>query len=160
MVKTFIKKIDRCKACPGSGPDMNATRLECKLKGARFICWDGDEERTSIPGWCPLSDYTKQPLLLPDWMIYQSFRYCLGRMTYAVSDWCEWAVANWDNIPDQSKGIIIRELEEAFTQDDRDHKRFGESSNKYHMFRLGHDCDRAKWELVRAMYRKEESNAT
>ena len=36
---------------------------------------------------------------IPDWMIVYSFRYCLGRMTYAVSDFVEWAIENWDNIP-------------------------------------------------------------
>lgn len=83
----------------------------------------------------------------PDFMIHQSFRYVLGRMTYAVSQWCDWAVDNWDDIPEGEKNIVIRELEEAFDQDDsaRDSGR--------PFLPLGHDCDRRQWERVRSLYK-------
>ena len=56
-------------------------------------------------------------ILLPEWMIHQSFRYCLGRMTYAVSVWIDWAVDNWDDIPENTQKLIKRELQEAFDLD-------------------------------------------
>jgi hypothetical protein len=83
---------------------------------------------------------------LPERMIHQSFRYCLGRMTYAVKEWCDWAVANWDKIPTAQKGIIKRELEEAFEQD----ARMSHGNSPYS--RLGHDVDKEQWKRVRGLY--------
>ena len=85
----------------------------------------------------------------PDFMIHQSFRYVLGRMTYAVSNWCDWAVANWDKIPEGERAIIERELEEAFEKDDAQR----ETETRLWL-PLGHDCDREQWERVRAVYKK------
>jgi hypothetical protein len=90
---------------------------------------------------------------LPDSMIHQSFRYVLGRMTYAVGVWCDWAVANWDKIPNSEKAIIERELEEAFDLDDTTRRTGGSD-----FLPLGHDCDRQQWERVRAMYRANLGN--
>ena len=55
---------------------------------------------------------------LPDFMIYQSFRYCLGRQTYAVSTWVDWAIKNWNNISKIDQKMIIKEIREAFVDCD------------------------------------------
>ena len=83
---------------------------------------------------------------LPEAFITQSFRYVLGRMTYAVYVWVDWCVENWNDIPEGQKNTIIRELEEAFKHDDRDRKAGKEWKT------LGDDCDRAQWERVRDLY--------
>lgn len=82
-----------------------------------------------------------------DAMPIYAFRYCLGRMTYAVGDCANWLIENWSKLHQHSRSIIARDLEEAFARDDADRKRGG----KY--LALGHDCDRANWLRVRALYR-------
>ena len=72
---------------------------------------------------------------IPDWMIVYSFRYCLGRMTYAVSDFVEWAIENWDNIPSKEQFLIAKELNEAF--------------NSGNPRALGMDMDKQQWQLLR-----------
>ena len=91
-------------------------------------------------------DNDKREMVLPISFIHQSFRYVLGRMTYAVSMWCDWAVDNWDQIPEFDRGIIQNELEAAFRRDDKDRA----EGNNYN--RLGHDCDRADWARVRNLW--------
>ncbi|WP_146147091.1 hypothetical protein [Photobacterium kishitanii] len=55
---------------------------------------------------------------LPAFMIHQSFRYVIGRRSYAVTDWVSWAIENWGRVPEQSKRIIMTEVEERLTQVD------------------------------------------
>lgn len=78
-----------------------------------------------------------ESLNLPEWMIYQSFRYCLGRKTYAVGNFVDWAIKNWDIIPELTQQLIIREIKEAFGQYER---------GQYHI--LGMDMDRQKWQQL------------
>lgn len=73
-------------------------------------------------------------------------RYYLGRTTYAVSSFCDLLRQEWLNLPDHTLGIIIRDIEEAFAQDDRAR----ESGANFKP--LGHDCDRQSWETVRALW--------
>ena len=90
---------------------------------------------------------------LPERMIHQSFRYCLGRMTYAVSEWCDWAVANWDKIPEGEKQIIGKELEEAFTRD-----AILMPKERPHFSPLGHNQDKQQWERVRRLYNANQNH--
>ena len=86
---------------------------------------------------------------LPTRMIHQSFRYVLGRQSYAVSDWCDWFRANYKEIPENEIAMIRRELGEAFTQDD-DARELGRE-----FLPLGHDCDRASWFKVLILVGRE-----
>lgn len=88
-------------------------------------------------------------MMLPTFMIIESFRYVLGRMTYAVSMWTNWIVENWDKIPEYDQNTIIIELEEAFKRDDAERKK-----DLYQHKTLGHDCDRVDWEKVRALWKE------
>ena len=88
---------------------------------------------------------------LPEHMIHQSFRYVLGRMSYAVSEWVDWCVQAWPEIPVSERAIIQRELEAAFEHDDM----LGKTA-RAHFSPLGSDCDRAQWERVRALYQEGE----
>lgn len=88
-------------------------------------------------------------MALPVDFIHQSFRYVLGRVSYAVSDWVDWCVAAWPTIPESERHIIQRELEHAFERDDD----FRAKGAAY--LPLGMDCDRSEWERVRALYQEQ-----
>jgi hypothetical protein len=75
-----------------------------------------------------------------------SFRYYVGRMSYAVSDFCSLLIANWETLPERTRNLIKRDLEEAFKRDDEAR----EDGREY--LPLGHDCDRAQWMRVRALW--------
>ena len=51
---------------------------------------------------------------LPDCMIHQSVRYCLGRRSYAVSECTDWLIANWQEIPEGTRVTIKRDVEMLF----------------------------------------------
>ncbi len=81
-------------------------------------------------------------------MIVAAFRYCLGRQTYIVRHCAEWLHANWKIIPEKSRAIIERDLEEAFADDDKSRA----AGDTHH--RLGMDFDRGAWAWLRRLYRK------
>jgi hypothetical protein len=90
---------------------------------------------------------------IPDFMVIGSFRYCLGRMTYVVRECANWLCQNWDDLNDNVKALIERELESEFRRDDRARER-GETGVGFgRSLPLGMDCDRDEWERVRALYR-------
>jgi hypothetical protein len=39
------------------------------------------------------------PTPIPDFLIIDAVRYCMGRQTYAVSEITDWLQENWTNIP-------------------------------------------------------------
>ncbi len=73
-------------------------------------------------------------------------RYYMGRRTYAVSDFCDMLRHQWASLPEQTRKIIRRDLEEAFHIDDDFRRQKTEA--RY----LGADCDRAAWEKVRKLW--------
>jgi hypothetical protein len=77
-----------------------------------------------------------------------SFRYHCGRTSYAVSDFCEMLIQEWETIPENCQNLIKRDLEEAFARDDRARA----DSESLSLRALGHDCDRAEWEQVRKLW--------
>jgi hypothetical protein len=85
-----------------------------------------------------------------EFMIVGMFRYALGRMTYVVDLTSKWLVAHWQEIDRGTQAIIERELEKAFAIDDEDRQH-----GNTRLSRLGHDCDRASWQLVRNLWMSE-----
>ena len=81
-----------------------------------------------------------------DLMAVAAFRYCLGRMTYIVSDCACWLIEQWPNIAENARKVIQRDLEDAFKRDDEARA----DGNDYKP--LGHDCDRMQWEKVRRLW--------
>lgn len=75
-----------------------------------------------------------------------AFRYYLGRMTYAVGDFCDLLIAEWPSLPDRTKNLIQRDLTEAFARDDE------QRADGKEYLQLGHDCDRQQWERVRKLW--------
>ena len=81
-------------------------------------------------------------------------RYYLGRMTYAVTDFCEMLRRAWPALPDETKKLIQRDIEEEFIRDDKAREK---SKNLVPFDKvwlpLGHDVDRAEWEKVRELWK-------
>ena len=77
---------------------------------------------------------------------FYAFRYCLGRMTYAVSDFCRQAAKVIAEIGTHDLKLMDKEISEA-EQWDKEHPNFHS--------RLGMECDRAEWLKFRETVRKE-----
>lgn len=73
-------------------------------------------------------------------------RYYLGRMTYAVEEFTRTLIRNWENLSDETRSIIKRDVEEEFALDDAARER-GDQHKP-----LGWDCDRQSWEKVRRLW--------
>lgn len=84
-----------------------------------------------------------------DLMAVAAVRYCLGRMTYIVSDCADWIIEQWPNISEGAQKTIQRDIDDAFVSDDEERARGKEYKT------LGHDCDRAQWDRVRKLWRAE-----
>jgi len=53
----------------------------------------------------------KKKLEIPDWMIYQSFKYCFrSHSTFPVIEFVDWAKRNWVLMPEMDKFFIMRDL--------------------------------------------------
>ena len=85
-------------------------------------------------------------------MAIAAFRYCLGRMTYIVSDCADWLIEQWPILPDNVKNVIKRDLEAEIKADDEARAEGREYKP------LGHDCDRASWLKVRKMIAESEES--
>ena len=85
-----------------------------------------------------------------DLVVVCSFRYCLGRQTYIVSEYVEWLASVWPMLKDVTKKIIRGELEMAFEKDDEARKQ--PTKNELTLFPLGAMGDREEWEKIRALY--------
>lgn len=83
---------------------------------------------------------------IPDWMIIDAVRYCIGRQSYQVGTTCEWLRRNWPKLNEHVRAIVQRDVEEAFRDDDRDRAR----GSQYKA--LGMDMDRKEWEAVRELW--------
>jgi hypothetical protein len=85
----------------------------------------------------------------PHSLLIAATRYYVGRMTIGSCAFAQELASAWPEIPEDTKGIIRRDLERDFDRDDEARKRGDE------FLPLGADCDRAGWELVRAAWSKE-----
>lgn len=74
-------------------------------------------------------------------------RYYLGRMSAGVGVFCEMLAAIWPILPEDTRAIIERDIEEEFRMDDLKRAR-GETK----FLPLGMDCDRESWERVRRLW--------
>ena len=88
---------------------------------------------------------------------FWAFRYCLGRMTYAVNWYCETATAKIRSILTHDLELMAREISEAEEHDSDPEK------CKYH-HALGMDCDKRDWLKLRdaildELRRREEEHA-
>lgn len=83
-------------------------------------------------------------------IVFCAFRYCLGRMSYIVSTFTDYAAANIRHIWTHDLELMDKEITEAEEQDQENpsHASFG---------RLGMECDRRDWLKLREAIREELS---
>jgi hypothetical protein len=77
---------------------------------------------------------------------FYAFRYCLGRMTYAVTDFCRQATKKIAEIKTHDLELMDKEITEA--------EQWDKENPDFHG-RLGMECDRAEWLKFREVVRKE-----
>ena len=82
-------------------------------------------------------------------IVFYAFRYCLGRMTYAVQDFCEYAKKNIRRIGTQELELMVKEITKADEEDTERGYVGGLCS------RLGMECDRRDWLLLREVISTE-----
>lgn len=75
-------------------------------------------------------------------------RYYLGRMSASVDSFCTLLIQEWDTLPMSVRGLIRRDVEEAFARDDS--QRYAATLSG--PYPLGHDCDRDSWTRVRHLW--------
>lgn len=78
---------------------------------------------------------------------FYAFRYCLGRMTYVVWNFCHEAKGKIGGITTRWLELMDAEITEAERWDDKNPDR--------HFPRLGGACDREAWLKFREVIRKE-----
>lgn len=79
------------------------------------------------------------PNEIPDWMVLDSFRYALGRMTMQVTVTTLWLSVHWDSLSAELQERIRTELDEEIARDSRARERGSR------FFPLGMDIDRDEW---------------
>lgn len=71
-------------------------------------------------------------------LIHASFRYYLGRRTIATCDFAAKAAKSLPFLSENTRGMILKELRQAFEEDARNPERKP----------LGDDCDKQAWQKV------------
>lgn len=85
-------------------------------------------------------------------MYFYAFRYCLGRMTYCVGDFCEEATRRIKEIGIHELKLMEKEITDAERWDDENEERHRKYAG---CARLGMDCDRVEWLKFRETVRRE-----
>lgn len=83
---------------------------------------------------------------VPGWLVICAVRYSIGRMSAQPSTTAAWLLEVWDRLDSYTQEIIRHDLEREFSRDDDARAR----GDQYRP--LGWDCDRRKWETVRALW--------
>ena len=85
----------------------------------------------------------------PHSLLIAAQRYYQGRRTIAAASFARELAEAWPTIPAHTRGIIRRDLEQAFEDDDM-------ARAEGRTYRpLGMDCDRQAWEMVRQAWMRE-----
>lgn len=77
---------------------------------------------------------------------FYAFRYCLGRMTYCVSDFCRQATKKISKIKTHDLELMVKEITEA--------EQWKKENPDCHRI-LGMECDRAEWLKFRETIKQE-----
>ena len=85
-------------------------------------------------------------------LIIGATRYYTGRMTIHAGCFAQYELTKaWPLLPQGTRSIIRRDLEDEFRRDDEARARGDE------YLPLGHDCDRAAWGCVRAAWLAQDA---
>lgn len=88
----------------------------------------------------------------PHMLLIAAVRYFTGRQTIATCAFARELAEAWPTIPEHTRNIIKRDLEDEFRRDDEARKDDPPRS----FCPLGSDCDRQAWEMVREAWKKLE----
>jgi hypothetical protein len=83
--------------------------------------------------------------------VFCTFRYYLGRQTIATCCFARDLAKAWDDLEENTRKVIQRELTEAFERDD-EYRHQTKNDDVMCYLPLGNDCDRAAWEEVRKKF--------
>lgn len=72
-------------------------------------------------------------------IVISAFRYTLGRMSYVPSMFCEFVKEQWSVLPENTKQILIRELETEVKRNDE------QKNDDNFISLLGHPYDVKQW---------------
>lgn len=87
-------------------------------------------------------------------LMIESVQYCMGRMTFAVSECCEIVRLHWNDLPKEAKDIIQRDLTEGVERYYQWHK-----NGKGDISPLGYKADAEEWiELLAWIEQQEKEN--
>ena len=81
-------------------------------------------------------------------MLFYAFRYCLGRMSYAVQDFCEYAKAHLQEISEKYLLLMNKEIDEAGA-------RVYGPPDSYANTGLGMNCDLVAWRNLQISIKDE-----
>lgn len=84
-----------------------------------------------------------------DSMMLYMFRYCLGRMSYSVSDCVDILSSHWDDISPNRQVMIESELKSLLIQDGKSRE------DGLNYLPMGMDCDRQRWSSMFALWGEE-----
>jgi len=88
----------------------------------------------------------------PHELLIASTRYFVGRRSIATVCFARTLAEAWPSLPEHTRAVIERDLEEAFRLDEILREE-GEACTP-----LGDNCAREAWELVRAAYRATDND--
>lgn len=88
----------------------------------------------------------------PHMLLIAATRYFTGRRTISTCAFARELAAAWPTIPEHTRAVIQRDLEEEFRRDDEARSK----GQRQIYLPLGHDCDRESWEKVREAWKKME----
>lgn len=77
-------------------------------------------------------------LIISEDMLFYAFRYCLGRMTGAVSECVQYIIFNWNNLKPYTQEMIQNEIRDAITKN-----------------WAGRNCDIKEWNKILELKIKE-----
>ena len=103
-----------------------------------------DQQRRQYARKSPRGDVLNEEQILTLWL--GAFRYYCGRKSYAVSSFCDLLIAQWPSLPERTRELIRRDLEEEFERDER------ARAEGRQFLPLGLDCDRDAWRRVRDLW--------
>ena len=86
----------------------------------------------------------------PHCLLIAATRYYLGRMTISTCAFARDLAAAWPEIPEHTRSVLLRDIEDEFRRDDTARERGDEYKP------LGMDCDRAAWQQVRNHWKNVE----
>lgn len=89
----------------------NATKHGHAFEGTYAICTECSA-KARLPNDYPAPAPERDEILVPEWVILQSFRYALTRHSTAVKTTAEHLISIWRTLTKETRSIILRDISE------------------------------------------------